>query len=204
MLRSHFRSLRNSVKSTSSRRLSSSNPVLLKSCYMSKVSYLSRVTPHQIFESFAKSIMDWARGCSLSNGQWGQCLLKPRNGGLSLMNLEDTSKGAYLPSLLACLPSIDSVSVQQQLSLQVLQFDHHGLPRELNVLSSTTSKLYEHVANLHTKAVKYNWLLALLILNRIPSADQKSPWYITPDERQNKIHAINARAAVPWIRRGPT
>ena len=45
--------------------------------------------------------------------------------------------------------------------------------------------------------MKYDGLLALWVLNRIPSAGQRIPGHITPEDRQSRIHAINARAAVP-------
>ena len=85
--------------------------VLLKSCYVTKFSYLSRVTQPQIFRPFAARVLLEIRMCldrmlghSLSNNQWKQCLLKPRHGGLGIMNLEATANGAYLASVLACLP----------------------------------------------------------------------------------------------------
>ena len=130
--------------------------VLLKLSYMSKLSYLSRVTPHHIFLPFAKNIIDGVRECvctilghPLSNSHWGQCLLKPRHGELGIINQESLAKGAYLASLLACVPSIESVSTQQQLNLHVLQFDHLDHPGEPNALESVISELCEHITDTH-------------------------------------------------------
>jgi len=125
--------------------------VLLKSCYMTKFSYLSRVTPPNIFEPFTFRIVNGVRMCvstmiehSLTDLQWGQCLLKPRHGGLGIMNITTTSKGAYLASLLACLPNIDSIDKHQNLGLNALQFDHYGMPHQLNTFEDALSKLYAH------------------------------------------------------------
>ena len=104
--------------------------VLLKSCFISKFSYLSRVTPPKILEPFTLSIMSNIRTCisnmiqhSLTNSQWHQSILKPRHGGLGVMDLTSTSKGAYLASILACLSNIDCIDKHQHLELNVLQFD---------------------------------------------------------------------------------
>ena len=107
--------------------------VLLKSCYMTKFSYLSRVTQPWIFKPFASRILMEVRtslglmiGHPLSTNQWRQCLLKPRHGGLGIMNIWDTANGAYLASLLACLQTIENVSMVQNLGLHAMSFDANG------------------------------------------------------------------------------
>ena len=136
---------------------------------------------------------------SLSDKKWGQCLLKPRHGGLGMMNLQATSKGAYLASLLACLPNIDRVSAHQHLELNVLQFDQYGLPGQLDSLRSTIMELYNHVKEMRLNATKYDWRLSPWVLSKLPSAGQRTPGHITPEDRQNRIRAINARAAIPFL-----
>ena len=168
--------------------------VLLKSCYMTKFSYLSRVTPPHIFEPFTQSITNDVRVCvrsmlgySSSDEQWGQCLLKPRHGGLGIMNLQATSKGAYLASLLACLPNIDSVSVHQHLELIVLQFDQLG---QQNSLGGTIMDLYNHAKELHSNATKYDWRLSSWVLSKLPSVDQRTPGHITPTGKAEFVQSM--------------
>lgn len=179
---------------------------------MSKLSYLSRVTPHHIFLPFAKNIIDGVRECvctilghPLSNSHWGQCLLKPRHGELGIINQESLAKGAYLASLLACVPSIESVSTQQQLNLHVLQFDHLDHPGEPNALESVISELCEHITDTHIwydislihYTTKYDWVLVKWVLDKIPSADSNIPGHTTTEDRQNRIQAISSGAAIP-------
>ena len=113
--------------------------VLLKSCYISKFSYLSRVTPPHILEPFTLNIMNDIKMCissmiehPLIDSQWRQCLLKPRHGELGIMDITATSKGAYLASILACLSNIDSIDRHQHLERNVLQFDQLGMPSLTN------------------------------------------------------------------------
>ena len=103
--------------------------VLLKSCFISKFSYLSRVTPLHLLEPFTLSIMNDIRMCASSmieyplvDLQWRQSLLKPRHVGLGIMDITSTSKGAYLASILACLSNIDCIDRHQNLELNALQF----------------------------------------------------------------------------------
>ena len=65
------------------------------------------------------------------------------------MNIITTSKGAYLASLLAGLPNIDSIDKYQNLGLNVLRFDQQGMPYQLNTLTEVILELYTHVKKLH-------------------------------------------------------
>ena len=125
--------------------------VLLKSCYMTKFSYLSIVTKPEIFKPFAsrillhvRSCLDYMLGHSLSTNQWKQCLLKPRHGGLGITNIESTANGAYLASLLACLPNIESVSAHQNLNLCAMAFNEDGSPSDSNSYSQCIVLLYSY------------------------------------------------------------
>ena len=179
--------------------------VLLKSCFISKFSYLSRVIPPHILEPFTLNIMNDIKICissmiehPLVDLQWRQSLLKPRHGGLGIMDITSTSKGAYLASILACLSNIDSIDRHQHLELNVLQFDQLGMPSPTNSFKNVIMELYEHVSELYLRALKIDWCLSMLVLERIPSADCKTPGYITPEDRHSRTRAINFRAAIPF------
>jgi hypothetical protein len=180
--------------------------VLLKSCYVTKFSYLSRVTQPQIFRPFATHILLEIRnslscmlGHRLTNNQWNQCLLKPRHGGLGIMNLEATSNGAYFASLLACLPNIEAVSVHQSLGLHAMSFDAAGSMCDTNSFLDITMPLYAIIQQLHDSATSYDRSLSLYVLDKIPSADERIPGFITPEERRLRTIAINSRAADPLL-----
>ena len=99
------------------------------------ISYLSRLSPYYILEPLLKDILDDDSNMLDFPLSIGNVLgIIPRHGGLGIINLQATSKATYLASLLACLLNTDSVCVQQHLSLNVLQFDQHGQPSELNTL----------------------------------------------------------------------
>ena len=179
--------------------------VLLKSCYISKFSYLSRVTPPHILEPFTTSIMkDIKMGISnmiehrLTNPQWCQCLLKPRHGGLGIMDISSTSRGAYLASMLACLSNIDGIDKHQDLGLNVLEFDQMGMPSSTNSFQDEIKEQYEHVRILHSKALRIDREASLDVLHKLPSADRKTPGHITPEDRYNRTRAIDLRAAKPF------
>ena len=117
--------------------------VLLKSCFISKFSYLSRVTPPHILEPHTTIIMKDIKMCissmiehRLTNIQWSQCLLKPRHGGLGVMDISSTLKGAYLASILACLSNIDDIDKHQHLGLNALQFDQMEKPSRTNLFQN--------------------------------------------------------------------
>jgi len=178
--------------------------VLLKSCYMTKFSYLSRVTKPEIFKPFAsrillhvRSCLDYMLGHSLSTNQWKQCLLKPRHGGLGITNIESTANGAYLASLLACLPNIKSVSAHQNLNLCAMAFNEDGSPSDSNSYSPCIVLLYSYIQHLHDRTVSYDRSSSLYVLDKIPSADERIPGVITPEDRRLRSIAINARAADP-------
>jgi len=108
----------------------------------------------------------------LSNHQWRQCLLKPRHGGLGVMDISSTSKGAHLASILACLPNIDHIDKYQHLGLNVLQFDQLGIPSPTNSFQNVIVELYEHVRALHIQALRIDRDASLDVLHKLPSADR--------------------------------
>ena len=85
------------------------------------------------------------------------------------MNIDCTSKGAYLASLLACLPAIESVSVQQDLNLHAMCFNSDGSPSDTNTFSTRLVPLYAHISYLHDRASSYDRSLSLLVLDKILS-----------------------------------
>ena len=91
------------------------------------------------------------------------------------MNIESTAKGAYLASLLVCLPTIESVSANQDLNLHAMSFDADESPSDSNSFSSCMVPLYNHIFYLHDRASSYDRSLSLLVLDKIPSSDKKIP-----------------------------
>ena len=69
-----------------------------------------------------------------------------------------------------------------------------GSPSDFNTSSACLAPLYTHISQLHDRAFSYD--RSLLVLDRIPSSDEKIPGFITPEERCQRSVAINARAAV--------
>ena len=110
------------------------------------------------------------------------------------MNLEATANRAYLASVLACLPNIDSVSSYQGLGL-----DADGFTCDANAFSAIIQPLYDIIQQLHDRAASYDRSLSLYVLNKIPSADEKIPGFITPEDRRLRTIAINSRAADPLL-----
>ena len=115
------------------------------------------------------------------------------------MNTEATANGSYLASVLACLPNIGSVSACQNLSLYAMSFDANGSTSESNAFSASILPLYEITQQLHDCAASYDRSLSLYVLNKIPSADEKIPGFITPEDRCLRTIAINSRAADPLL-----
>ena len=66
------------------------------------------------------------------------------------------------------------------------------------IISIVIMELYEHVSKMHLRALKIDWCLFTLVLERLPSADRKTPGYITPEDRHSRTRAINFRAAIPF------
>ena len=103
---------------------------------------------------------------TLTKSQWHQSILKPRYGGLGIMDITSTSKGAYLASILACLSNIDCIDRHQNLELNVLQFDQLGMPDQTNSFRNVITELYEHARKLHIKALRIDYELSILVLEK--------------------------------------
>jgi len=115
------------------------------------------------------------------------------------MNIKATANGAYLASILACLPNIENVSMIQNLGLHAMSFNANGSMSESNSFSALIAPLYNTMIQLHENATSYDRSMSLYVLERIPSADQKIPGIITPEDRRLRTVAINSRAAVPLL-----
>jgi hypothetical protein len=111
------------------------------------------------------------------------------------MDITSTSKGAYLASILACLSNIDCIDRHQHLELNVLQFDQSGMPDQTNSFRNVITEGYEHVKKLHKEASVIDYVLSMEVLQKLPSADRKTPGCITPEDRHNRKIAIEKRAA---------
>jgi hypothetical protein len=114
------------------------------------------------------------------------------------MDINSTSKGAYLASILAYLSNIDCIDRHQHLELNVLQFDQLGMPGQTNSFRNVITELYEHVKGLHIRALSIDYELSKLVLERLPSADRKTPGHITPEDRHNRMRAIEVRAGTAF------
>ena len=108
------------------------------------------------------------------------------------MNIKATANGAYLDSLLACLPNIENVSMFQNLGLHAMSFNANGSMSESNSFSAHIVPLYNIMQQLHDDAASYDRSLSLYVLEKIPG-------FITPEDRRLRAIAINSRAADPLL-----
>ena len=113
------------------------------------------------------------------------------------MNILNTADGAYLASLLACLQNIENVSLTQDLGLHSMSFNSDGSMTHNNSFSTLIDPLYNYMTALYETATSYDRSMSLYVLERIPSADRKTPGFITPEDRRLRSIAVNSRAAVP-------
>ena len=73
-------------------------------------------------------------------------------------------------------------------------------PQADQMPSQHTYYLYTKLSNYrHDCAASYDRSLSLYVLNKIPSADEKIPGFITPEDRCLRTTAINSRAADPLL-----
>ena len=100
---------------------------------------------------------------------------------------------------LGCFPAIESVSAQQDLDLHAMSFGLHGSPSYSNTFCVCLAPLYAHISYFHDRASSYDRSLSLLVLDKIPSSDQKNPGFITPEDRRLRTIAIYTRAADPFL-----
>ena len=122
---------------------------LLRATYMSKFAYLTRVTlPHIVSPHLGdimlavRQTMGEALDHVLLDNQWEQCLLKPRLGGLGIVDVVSTATGAYYASILSCLPIIAKVDDTQRLGLNCTLFDGAGFPQNSNTFKRIVLALH--------------------------------------------------------------
>ena len=171
---------------------------------MSKFAYLTRVTPPHIVSPHLCDIMLAVRealGEALDNelldNQWGQCLLKPRLGGLGIVDVVSTAAGAYYASILACLPIIAKVDETQSIGLNCTQFNSAGLPHNNNPFRRIIVDLHEDMTRVYDEAMEADRDLSLQVLGALPEELVPTPGAITPPDREERVSSVNPLAAVP-------
>ena len=177
---------------------------LLRASYMSKFSYLTRVTPPDVVSPFLNDILSDVKKAlqdklsqAISDAQWGQCLLKPRLGGIGIIDIANTATGAYYASVLSCLPAIAKVDEVQKLGINAAAFDSNGLPLPSNQFGDTINTLYGVISQVYDAAMEVDRDLSLHVLDSLPTEPDPRPGAITPPDKEERIRAVNALAATP-------
>jgi hypothetical protein len=171
---------------------------------MSKFSYLTRVTPpevvlpflHNVLDAVKKSMQDMLSQ-TLTDTQWWQCLLKPRLGGVGIIDLASTATGAYYASILSCLPVIAKVDEAQKLGINATAFDREGLPLPSNQFSDMICALHAKVSQTYDDAMEIDRNASLHVLDSLSIEPDPRPGVITPPDKEERINAVNALAATP-------
>ena len=176
----------------------------LRATYMSKFAYLTRVTPPHIVSPHLRDIMLAVREAlgealdhELLDNQWGQCLLKPRLGGLGIVDVVSTAAGAYYASILACLPIIAKVDEAQSIGLNCTQFTSDGLPHNSNTFRRIIVDLHEDRTRVYDGAMEVDRDLSLQVLGSLPEEPAPTPGAITPPDREERVNSVKALAAIP-------
>ena len=133
----------------------------------------------------------------LEDNQWGQCLLKPKLGGIGIMDIASTAHGAYYASILACLPAIGRIDEVQRLNLNPTLFQPDGFPQQSNAYADTICDLHGEITRIYDKAMEIDRDLSMQVLHALPEERTPTPGAITPPDKQDRISAVNAIAAVP-------
>ena len=177
---------------------------LLRASYMSKFSYLTRVTPPDIVSPFLQDILMEVKHALqdmlsevINDAQWGQCLLKPRLGGIEIIDIANTATGAYYASILSCLPTISKVDETQKLGINASAFDSTGLPLPSNQFGNMINALHEQVTQVYDAAMEIDRDLSLRVLDSLPTEPDPRPGAITPPDKEERVRAVNALAAAP-------
>ena len=177
---------------------------LLRSTYMTKFSYLTRVTPPHIVSPHLQDILHSVRlstgellDYDLEDSHWGQCLLKPKLGGIGIMDIASTAYGAYYASILACLPVIGKIDEAQGLDLSPTLFLPDGFPQPSNAYANTIRDLHEEITCTYDKAMEIDRDLSMQVLHSLSEERTLTPGEITPPDKQDRIIAVNTIAAVP-------
>ena len=166
---------------------------------MSKYSYLSRVTTPEVSTPFLKIVMKKVRNrldrmisIHLTDGQWNQCCLKGRQGGVGIIDLPGTANGAYYASLLECLQNISCLDKAQGLGLGVPD----GSPSQTNMLSTTIIRCHSHMSTLYDSYRSIQHCNSINTIKKLDISEAPSPGMISIDNRLAKLEVINANAAI--------
>ena len=134
---------------------------------------------------------------ALTDAQWGQCLLKPRLGGIGIIDIASTAAGAYYASILACLPAIAKVDEAQKLGIDAMAFNSNGLPLPSNQFGDMINTLHGIVSQVYDAAMEIDRDLSLHVLDSLPTEPDPRPGAITPPDKEERTNVVNALAATP-------
>ena len=134
---------------------------------------------------------------ALTDTQWGQCLLKPRLGGIGIIDIVSTAAGAYYASILSCLPVIDKVDEVQKIGIKAMAFNSDGLPLPSNQFGDMINTLHGIVSQAYDAAMEIDRDLSLHVLDSLPTESDPRPGAITPPDKEERTNAVNALAATP-------
>ena len=107
-------------------------------------------------------------GHYLDDSQWGQCLLKPRLGGIGIMDVSATASGAYYASILACLSVIAKLDTAKNLGLNPTLLHMDGSPYPSNQCGHLFTLLHRETSDTYDKAMKIDRDLSLNVLDSLP------------------------------------
>ena len=165
---------------------------------MSKFSYLTRVTPPDVVSPFLHDILVAVKMAlqemlsqALTDAQWGQCLLKPRLGGIGIIDIASTATGAYYASILSCLPVIDKVDEVQKLGINAMAFNSDGLPLPSNQFGDMINTLHGIVSQVYDAAMEIDRDLSLHVLDSLPTEPDPRPGAITPPDKEERTNAVS-------------
>ena len=65
------------------------------------------------------------------------------------------------------------------------------MPDQTNSFRNVITEGYEHVKKLHIDASRIDYVLSMEVLQKLPSADRKTPGCITPEDRYDRMRAID-------------
>ena len=113
------------------------------------------------------------------------------------MDIASTAHGTYYASILACLPVIGKIDEAQGLDLNPTLFHSDGFPQQSNAYANTICDLHGEITRTYDKAMEIDRDLSMQVLYSLPEERTPTPGAITPPDKQDRIAAVNAIAAVP-------
>ena len=176
----------------------------LKSCYVTKFSYLTRVTTPVIVLPYLDAVLLNVRHaiCSmlehdLNESQWRQCLIKPRLGGIGIMDISATVRGAYYA--IHCPPPclIAKVDTAQQLNLDPTLFSKNENPDPRNLFGEILIPLHTSISKLYDSIMELDRKSSLDVIDSLTVSQVPHPAAITTTDKEARIVAVTRLVAQP-------